>query len=170
MPKNQAKVIFASGNFWGRSIAAVSSSSDPSCYTDFGPFTPGFELIPYNSVESLAAALQKDPNVAAFYVEPIQGEAGVIIPDPDYLQRVRELCSAHRVLLIVDEIQTGLGRTGKLLCSEHFGVRPDMLVLGKALSGGTFPVSAVLADNHIMDTIGPGEHGSTYGANPLACT
>lgn len=166
---NQAKVIFANENFWGRSIAALSSSSDPSCYTDFGPYTPGFELVDYNDLDALETAF-KDPNTAAFYVEPIQGEAGIRVPSPGYLRGVRDLCDKYNVLFIADEIQSGLARTGKMLCVYHEeGVRPDMVVLGKALSGGTMPVSAVLADDSIMLNIGPGEHGSTYGGNPLAC-
>ncbi|KAI8438833.1 hypothetical protein MSG28_011188 [Choristoneura fumiferana] len=168
IPYKQAKIIFAEGNFWGRTLSAVSASSDPSCYQGFGPYMPGFELIPYNDIPALEKALQ-DPNVAAFMVEPIQGEAGVVIPDDGYLRKVRELCTRHNVLWIADEVQTGLGRTGKLLAVEHEGVRPDILILGKALSGGALPVSAVLANNNVMDVITPGTHGSTYGGNPLAC-
>ena len=166
--ENEAKVIFAEGNFWGRTLAAISSSTDPSSYKGFGPFMPGFEIIPYNDLMALEKALQ-DPNVAAFMVEPIQGEAGVVVPDEGYLQRVRELCTTYNVLFIADEIQTGLARTGKMLACDHENVRPDILVLGKALSGGTMPVAAVLADNIVMMNIKPGEHGSTYGGNPLAC-
>lgn len=166
--ENNAKLIFAEGNFWGRTLAAISASTDPSSYKGFGPFMPGFELVPYNDLASLEKALQ-DPNVAAFMVEPIQGEAGVVIPDEGYLQGVRQLCTKYNVLLIADEIQTGLARTGKLLACDHENVRPDILILGKALSGGTLPVSAVLADDDVMMTIKPGEHGSTYGGNPLAC-
>ena len=168
VPENKAKVIFADGNFWGRTLAAISSSTDPSSYKDFGPFMPGFSTIPYNDTVALEAALQ-DPNVAAFMVEPIQGEAGVVIPDEGYLQKVRALCTEYNVLFIADEIQTGLCRTGKMLACDHENVRPDILILGKALSGGTMPVAAILADNEIMLTIKPGEHGSTYGGNPLAC-
>jgi ornithine--oxo-acid transaminase len=168
VPENAAKIIFAEGNFWGRTLAAISSSTDPSSYKGFGPFMPGFGLVPYNDLPSLEKALQ-DKNVAAFMVEPIQGEAGVVIPDVGYLKGVRELCTAYNVLFIADEIQTGLGRTGKMLACDHEGVRPDILILGKALSGGTLPVSAVLADDYIMLNIKPGEHGSTYGGNPLAC-
>lgn len=168
VPENQAKVIFAEGNFWGRTVAAISSSTDPSSYKGFGPFVPGFELVPYNDLAALEKALQ-DPNVAAFMVEPIQGEAGVVVPENGYLRGVRELCSRYNVLFIADEIQTGLARTGKMLACDHEGVRPDILILGKALSGGTMPVSAVLADDEVMLTIQPGEHGSTYGGNPLAC-
>uniref|UniRef100_A0A8C8MEF7 Ornithine aminotransferase n=1 Tax=Oncorhynchus tshawytscha TaxID=74940 RepID=A0A8C8MEF7_ONCTS len=154
VPKNQAKIIFANGNFWGRTMAAISSSTDPSSYEDFGPFMPGFGLIPYNDIPALEKALQ-DPNVAAFMVEPIQGEAGVVVPDPGYLTTVRQLCTQNNVLFIADEVQTGLAQ-----------VRPDIVILGKALSGG---VSAVLCDDEVMLTIKPGEHGSTYGGNPLAC-
>lgn len=166
--ENKAKIIFAEGNFWGRTLAAISSSTDPSSYHQFGPFMPGFELVPYNDLISLERALQ-DPTVAAFMVEPIQGEAGVVIPDEGYLTKVRALCTQYNVLFIADEIQTGLARTGKMLACDHEGVRPDILILGKALSGGVLPVSAVLADNFIMMNIKPGEHGSTYGGNPLAC-
>jgi ornithine--oxo-acid transaminase len=168
VPENKAKIIFAEGNFWGRTLAAISSSTDPSSYKGFGPFVPGFELVPYNDLAALEKALQ-DPHVAAFMVEPIQGEAGVVVPHEGYLAGVRKLCTQYNVLFIADEIQTGLARTGKMLACDHEGVRPDMLVLGKALSGGTLPVSAVLADDEIMLTIQPGEHGSTYGGNPLAC-
>ncbi|MDR6338405.1 ornithine--oxo-acid transaminase [Filimonas zeae] len=168
VPENQAKVIFARGNFWGRTMAAISSSTDPSSYKGFGPYMPGFELVPYNNIPELEKALQ-DKNVAAFMVEPIQGEAGVVVPDAGYLTRVRELCTQYNVLFIADEIQTGLARTGKMLACDHENVRPDMLILGKALSGGTMPVSAVLADDEVMLNIKPGEHGSTYGGNPLAC-
>lgn len=166
--ENKAKIIFAEGNFWGRTLAAISSSTDPSSYHQFGPFMPGFELVPYNDLIALEKALQ-DPNVAAFMVEPIQGEAGVVIPDDGYLTKVRALCTQYNVLFIADEIQTGLARTGKLLACDHEGIRPDILILGKALSGGVLPVSAVLADDFIMMNIKPGEHGSTYGGNPLAC-
>jgi len=168
VPENKAKIIFAEGNFWGRTLAAISSSTDPSSYHQFGPFMPGFELVPYNNTDALEIALQ-DPNVAAFMVEPIQGEAGVVIPDEGYLTKVRALCTQYNVLFIADEIQTGLARTGKMLACDHENVRPDILILGKALSGGTVPVSAVLADDFIMMNIKPGEHGSTYGGNPLAC-
>jgi ornithine--oxo-acid transaminase len=168
IPENQAKVIFAQGNFWGRTLAAISSSTDPSSYNGFGPFMPGFGLIPYNDLAALETALQ-DPNVAAFMVEPIQGEAGVVIPTDGYLKGVRDLCTKYNVLFIADEIQTGLARTGTLLACDHENVRPDILILGKALSGGTIPVAAVLADDMIMLQIKPGEHGSTYGGNPLAC-
>ena len=168
IPENQAKVIFAQGNFWGRTLAAISSSTDPSSYNGFGPFMPGFGLVPYNDIAALETALQ-DPNVAAYMVEPIQGEAGVVIPTDAYLKGVRDLCTKYNVLFIADEIQTGLARTGTLLACDHENVRPDILILGKALSGGTIPVAAVLADDIVMLQIKPGEHGSTYGGNPLAC-
>ena len=166
--ENKARVIFAKGNFWGRTMSAISSSTDPSSYKNFGPFMPGFDLVDYNDLPALEKALQ-DHNVAAFMVEPIQGEAGVLVPDEGYLNGVRALCTKYKVLFIADEIQTGLCRTGKMLACDHEGVRPDILILGKALSGGYMPVSAVLADDEIMLTIGPGEHGSTYGGNPLGC-
>lgn len=166
--ENKAKIIFVEGNFWGRTLAAISSSTDPSSYKDFGPYLPGFEVVPYNDLTALESALE-DPNVAAFMFEPIQGEAGVVVPDEGYLKGVRTLCNKYRVLMIADEIQTGLARTGKMLACDHEDVRPDILILGKALSGGTMPISAILADNEIMLTIQPGEHGSTYGGNPLAC-
>jgi ornithine--oxo-acid transaminase len=165
---NEAVILFPEGNFWGRTIAAISSSSDPSSYQNFGPFVPGFQQIPYNNIDALAVAL-KNKNVAAFMVEPIQGEAGVIVPDNGYLKAAYDLCKKHNVLFIADEIQTGLCRTGKLLASDYDDVRPDILMLGKALSGGVMPISAVLCDDIIMDTIKPGEHGSTFGGNPLAC-
>lgn len=168
IPENKAVIIFAEGNFWGRTLAAISSSTDPSSYKGFGPYMPGFSLVPYNNLAALEIAFQ-DKNVAAFMVEPIQGEAGVIIPDEGYLKGVRELCNKYKVLFIADEIQTGLSRTGKMLACDHENVRPDILILGKALSGGTLPISAVLADDEIMLQIKPGEHGSTYGGNPLAC-
>lgn len=168
IPGNEAKVVFVEDNFWGRSISAVSTSTDPSSFEGFGPYLPGIEIIPYNDTEALEKATQ-DPHVCGFMVEPIQGEAGVVIPDDGYLKKAREICDRNNVLLICDEIQTGLGRTGKMLASDHEDVRPDVLVLGKALSGGIYPVSAVLADDPIMLTIQPGEHGSTYGGNPLGC-
>ena len=166
--ENKAKIIFAEGNFWGRTLAAISSSTDPSSYSKFGPYMPGFELVPYNDLPSLEKVLQ-DNNTAAFMVEPIQGEAGVVLPDDGYLKGVRDLCTKYNVLFIADEIQTGLCRTGKMLACDHENVRPDILILGKALSGGTMPVSAILCDDDIMLNIKPGEHGSTYGGNPLAC-
>jgi len=168
IPSNQAKVIFASGNFWGRTIAAISTSQDEDSYADFGPFVPGFEIVEYNNIQALEQAFQ-DPNVAAFMVEPIQGEAGVIMPSDDYLKQVRALCTQYNVLWIADEVQTGLGRTGAMLCCDHAQVKPDILILGKALGGGVFPVSAVLASNEVMGVLHPGQHGSTFGGNPLAC-
>ena len=168
IPENQAKVIFAEGNFWGRTLAAISSSTDPSSFKGFGPYMPGFGLVPYNDLAALETILQ-DPTVAAFMVEPIQGEAGVVIPTDGYLKGVRALCDQYNVLFIADEIQTGLARTGTLLACDHENVRPDILILGKALSGGTIPVAAVLANDIVMLQIKPGEHGSTYGGNPLAC-
>jgi len=168
IPTNQAKIIFARNNFWGRTLSAVSASSDPSSYEGFGPFMPGFELIEYDNVTALEESL-KDPNVCAFMVEPIQGEAGVVVPSDGYLKKVRELCSKYNVLWIADEVQTGLARTGKLLAVNYEQVQPDILILGKALSGGMYPVSAVLANDQVMLCIKPGEHGSTYGGNPLGC-
>lgn len=168
IPKNQAGVIFAEGNFWGRTLSATSGSTDPTSTEGFGPFMPGFHIIPYNDVEKLEEKL-KDPNICAFMVEPIQGEAGARVPDDGYLKEVRRLCTKYNVLWIADEVQTGLGRTGKLLAVDHENVKPDILILGKALSGGVYPVSAILANNEIMDGFTPGTHGSTYGANPLAC-
>jgi ornithine--oxo-acid transaminase len=164
----QAKIIVCEGNFHGRTITIVSMSTDPDSYAGYGPFTPGFEVIPYNDIPALAKALE-DPNVAGFLLEPIQGEAGVFVPDNGYLAKAKELCSAKNVLFIADEVQTGIARTGRLLACDHEDVRPDILILGKALSGGVFPVSAVLADDEIMLTIKPGEHGSTFGGNPIAC-
>tara|TARA_Y100001978_G_scaffold193465_1_gene199582 strand:- start:104 stop:1318 length:1215 start_codon:yes stop_codon:yes gene_type:complete len=167
IPKNKARIIFAKGNFWGRTLAAISSSDDPTSYEGFGPYMPGYDLIPYNDLDALEHEL-KDPNVAAFMVEPIQGEAGVVVPDDGYLSGVRELCNKYNVLFIADEVQTGIARTGKMLATDYENARPDILILGKALSGGVIPVSAVLADDSIMMCIKPGEHGSTYGGNPLA--
>ncbi len=168
IPENKAKIIFVDGNFWGRTISAISTSNDPLSYKDFGPYVPGFENIPYNNLEALDNALQ-DPNVAGFMVEPIQGEAGVVVPDEGYLKGAKKLCEKNNVLFIADEVQTGIGRTGKLLACHHENVQPDILILGKALSGGLYPVSAVLANDPIMMCIRPGEHGSTYGGNPIAC-
>ena len=168
IPHNDAKIIFVEGNFWGRTLAAISSSTDPTSTKGFGPFMPGYEIIPYNDINSLKNAL-KDPNVAAFMVEPIQGEAGVVVPDDNYLKEAFDLCKESNVLFIADEVQTGIGRTGKMLCCDHHGFKPDILILGKALSGGVFPVSAILASDEIMLTIKPGEHGSTFGGNPVAC-
>jgi ornithine--oxo-acid transaminase len=166
--ENNAKIIACEGNFHGRTISIISMSTDPDARNDYGPFTPGFIIIPYNDIHALENAL-KDPDVAGFLVEPIQGEAGVYVPDKGYLKKAYELCSSKNVLFIADEVQTGIARTGKLLACDHEGVRPDILILGKALSGGVLPVSAVLADDEIMLTIKPGEHGSTFGGNPLAC-
>lgn len=168
IPTNQAKIVFANNNFWGRTLSAVSSSTDPTAYGGFGPYMPGFSLVPYDDLGALEEVLS-DPTVAAFMVEPIQGEAGVVVPKDGYLRGIRELCDRHGVLWIADEIQTGLARTGKRLAVDHEGVKPDLLLLGKALSGGLYPVSAVLANDDVMMVIRPGEHGSTYGGNPLAC-
>ena len=165
--QNKAKIIACEGNFHGRTITIISMSTDPDARNDFGPFTPGFIIIPYNDIKALENALQ-DPDVAGFLVEPIQGEAGVFVPDEGYLKKSYDLCKKHNVLFIADEVQTGLCRTGKLLACDHEGVRPDILILGKALSGGVMPISAVLADDEIMLTIKPGEHGSTFGGNALA--
>lgn len=166
--ENKARVVFVHGNFWGRTLAAISSSDDPSSYKGFGPYMPGYDIIDYNDLEALDKALE-DPNVAAFMVEPIQGEAGVVVPDEGYLAGVRKLCTKHNVLFIADEVQTGIARTGKRLATDYEDARPDIVILGKALSGGVLPVSAVLADDEVMMCIRPGEHGSTYGGNPLAC-
>lgn len=168
IPANQAKIITVEGNFHGRTLNVVSFSTDPSSRDGFGPFMPGYEVIPYNNLSALEAALS-DPTVAGFLVEPIQGEAGVYVPEDGYLARAYELCKRSNVLFIGDEIQTGLARTGKMLACDHENVRPDILILGKALSGGMLPISAVLADDEVMLCIKPGEHGSTYGGNPLAC-
>jgi len=168
--ENEAIVVVCEGNFHGRTISIVSMSTDPDSYGQFGPFTPGFIKIPYNDANALEAVLDKfGKQVAAFLVEPIQGEAGVFVPDEGYLKKCYDLCRQHNVLFVADEIQTGIGRTGKMLCCEHEGVRPDMVLLGKALSGGVLPVSAVLTDDDVMLTIKPGEHGSTFGGFPLAC-
>lgn len=166
--ENRAKIVVAEGNFHGRTMGLISASTDPDCTTGFGPFLPGFVKIPYNDLEALAEVL-KDPDVCAFLVEPIQGEAGVFVPDAGYLKGVRELCTRNNVLFIADEVQTGIARTGRMLCCDHDDVRPDIVILGKALSGGLMPVSAVLADREIMLCIKPGQHGSTFGGNPLAC-
>jgi ornithine--oxo-acid transaminase len=167
IPENKAKIIFCEGNFHGRTMMAVSASNDPDCKDGYGPYLPGIELIPFNNITALEKALQ-DPNVCAFLVEPIQGEAGVMVPDNGYLKKAYGLCKSRNVLFIADEVQTGLCRTGKLLACDHENVRPDVLILGKALSGGVMPISAVLADDNIMLTIKPGQHGSTFGGNPLA--
>lgn len=168
LPENQAKIIVCDGNFHGRTITIISMSTDPDAYGGFGPFTPGFIKVPYNDIPALEKALE-DPNIAGFLVEPIQGEAGVYVPDDGYLKKAYDLCKAKNVLFIADEVQTGIARTGKLLACDHEGVRPDVLILGKAISGGVMPVSAVLADDDVMLCIKPGEHGSTYGGNPVAC-
>jgi len=165
---NKAVVLFAEGNFWGRTLAAISTSDDNDSRDHFGPYMPNFNNIPYNNLNALESALQ-NPDVCAFMVEPIQGEAGVVVPDDGYLKGVRDLCTKYNVLFIADEVQTGIGRTGKLICCEHENVKPDILVLGKALGGGVFPVSCVLANDEIMLTLKPGQHGSTFGGNPLAC-
>jgi len=167
--ENKATVVFVEGNFWGRTMAAISSSTDPSSYANFGPYMPGFSIVPYNNLSALEDAFKANPNICAFMFEPIQGEAGVVVPDEGYLQGVRNLCNQYRVSMIADEVQTGLCRTGKMLACDHENVKPDLVILGKALSGGVLPISAVLANNEVMLTIKPGEHGSTYGGNPLAC-
>ncbi len=167
VPKGEAKIIVCNGNFHGRTITIISMSSDPDAYNDYGPYTPGFVNIPYNDIKALERALE-DPNVAGFLVEPIQAEAGVYVPEDGFLRRAFELCRKNRVLFAADEVQTGLARTGKMLACDHEDVRPDILILGKAISGGMLPVSCVLADNEIMLCIKPGEHGSTYGGNPIA--
>jgi len=169
IPDNQAKVIFAKENFWGRTLAAVSSSTDPDCYNGFGPFMPGFDTIPYNDLDALEDILSSDPNICAFMVEPIQGEAGVVVPQEGYMSKAKAICEKYNCLLIADEVQTGIGRTGKMLACDYDNCKPHMLILGKALSGGVMPVSAVLADDEVMMCIKPGEHGSTFGGNPLAC-
>jgi ornithine--oxo-acid transaminase len=168
IPEDQARIIVCEGNFHGRTITVISMSTDPDSYRGFGPYTPGFIKIPYDDLEALEREL-RDPNVAGFLVEPIQGEAGVYVPSEGYLAKAYEMCRKKNVLFIADEVQTGIGRTGKLLACDHENVRPDILILGKALSGGAYPVSAVLADDDIMLCIKPGEHGSTYGGNPVAC-
>ena len=168
IPQNQARILFAKDNFHGRTISVISASNDPEAKNDFGPFTPGISSIAYNDIQALEKELE-DPNVAAFIVEPIQGEAGVMVPDEGYLTKALALCRSKNVLFVADEIQTGIARTGKLLACDHENVKPDVLILGKALSGGAYPVSAVLANDDIMMCIKPGEHGSTYGGNPMAC-
>lgn len=168
IPENQAKILVCSSNFHGRTVGVISFSTDPSATRHFGPFVPGYEVIPYNDLAALEKAMQ-DKHVAAFLFEPIQGEAGVVVPDEGYYSGIRSLCTEYNVLMVADEIQTGLCRTGRMLACDHESVRPDMVILGKALSGGMLPVSAVLADDIVMLTIKPGEHGSTYGGNPLAC-
>jgi ornithine--oxo-acid transaminase len=168
IPDQKARIIVCKGNFHGRTSTVISFSSDPLAKNNFGPYMEGFDSIPFNDLSALARALE-NKNVAGFLVEPIQGEAGVIVPDEGYISSAKELCEQHNVLFIADEIQTGIGRTGKMLASDHESVRPDILILGKALSGGMMPISAVLADDEVMLTIQPGEHGSTFGGNPLAC-
>lgn len=168
IPSNQAKIVVCENNFHGRTTTIISMSTDPDARGGFGPYTPGFEIVPYNDMDALAKALE-DPNVAGFLVEPIQGEAGVYVPEDGYLKKAFEMCKAKNVLFIADEVQTGIARTGKMLAVDHEGVRPDIVILGKAISGGVFPVSCVLADDDIMLVIKPGEHGSTYGGNPLGC-
>ena len=167
VPEGQAEIIVAADNFHGRTVAIVGFSTDPQSRGGFGPFAPGFKVVPYGDAAALEAAI--GPNTVAFLVEPIQGEAGVIIPPAGYLKRARELCTKHGVILILDEIQTGLGRTGKLLAEEHEGIEADLTLIGKALSGGFYPVSAVLSNSEVMSVLHPGEHGSTFGGNPLAC-
>ena len=168
IPENQAKIIVCENNFHGRTITIISASNDPEARDDFGPFTPGFVSIPYNDIDALAKELE-DPNVAGFLVEPIQGEAGVFVPDEGYLRKALALCKEKNVLFVADEVQTGIARTGRLLACDHENVKPDILILGKAISGGVFPVSAVFANDDIMLVIKPGEHGSTFGGNPVAC-
>lgn len=166
VPENQAKIVFCKNNFWGRTLSAISSSTDPEAYGNYGPYMPGFELCNYNDLADLEKSIS-DPNTAAFMVEPIQGEAGVVVPDDGYLQGIRNLCDKYNVLWIADEVQTGIARTGKMLAVDHENVKPDILVLGKALSGGVYPVSAALCNDEVMLRIKPGQHGSTYGGNPL---
>lgn len=169
VPSNQAKIVVCNENFHGRTVNIVSFSTDDEAREGFGPYTPGYIQIPYNDVESLKAALSRDKDIVGFLVEPIQGEAGVVVPDDGYLRQCYAICKANNVLFIADEIQTGIARTGKMLACDYEQVKPDILVLGKALGGGVLPVSAVLANNHIMNCIQPGQHGSTFGGNPLAC-
>ncbi|MBP6825261.1 MAG: ornithine--oxo-acid transaminase [Saprospiraceae bacterium] len=168
VPEGEAKIVFVEGNFHGRTLGAISASTDPDSRKGFGPYMPGYIVIPYNDLSALQKALQ-DPTVAAFLLEPIQGEAGVFVPDEDYLPKAFELCRERNVLFIADEVQTGIARTGRLLCCDHYGIKPDILILGKALSGGVLPVSAVLSSDEVILTVKPGEHGSTFGGNPLAC-
>ncbi|KPM48881.1 ornithine--oxo-acid transaminase [Jiulongibacter sediminis] len=169
VPEGKAKIVFASDNFHGRTLSVISASTDPMSRKGFGPYMPGFQVIPYNNLQALEDIILEDPFIAGFVVEPIQGEAGVMVPEEGYLSKARELCKNANVLFVADEIQTGIARTGKMLCIDHENIKPDILILGKALSGGVLPVSAVLADNEIMLSIKPGEHGSTFGGNPLAC-
>ena len=167
---NKAVNLFCENNFWGRTLAAASSSTDPLCYNNFGPYMNGFEIIPFNCIKSLEKKFIENPNIVSFMVEPIQGEAGILIPDANYLNDVKKLCDKYNFLMIADEVQTGLGRTGKMLACDYNKIKPDILILGKALSGGFLPLSAVLSDSHIMDVITPGTHGSTFGGNPLAAS
>ncbi|MGR3811748.1 ornithine--oxo-acid transaminase [Jiulongibacter sp. NS-SX5] len=169
IPEGKAKIVFASDNFHGRTLSVISASTDPMSRKGFGPYMPGFQVIPYNDIKALEDLILEDPFIAAFVVEPIQGEAGVMVPDEGYLSTARELCKKANILFVADEIQTGIARTGKMLCIDHEEIKPDILILGKALSGGVLPVSAVLADDEVMLCIKPGEHGSTFGGNPLAC-
>ena len=168
VPENEAQNVFFNNNFWGRSLAACSSSNDPSCYKNFGPFVPNFNLLDYNNIKQLHNFLDKNPHTVSVMLEPIQGEGGIIIPHDNYLRDVKQLCDEYSVLMIADEVQTGLGRTGKMLACDHYNVRPDILCLGKALSGGFYPISAVLSNERIMSVLTPGTHGSTFGGNPLA--
>jgi ornithine--oxo-acid transaminase len=168
IPDNEGWILFATGNFWGRTLAACGSSDDPDRYHHFGPYGMNFKLLEYNNIQAFEKELEQNPNVAGIMLEPIQGEACVNIPSPDFLKKIRALCDKHKVMLIIDEVQAGLGRTGKLLCQEHFGIKGDLVVLGKALSGGFFPVSAVLGTEEAFKSIVPGSHGSTFGGNPLA--
>jgi ornithine--oxo-acid transaminase len=168
VPEDRAKIVTCTGNFHGRTITIVSFSTDPSARGGFGPFTPGFDTVPYGDAQALETALA-DPDVVAFLIEPIQGEAGVVVPPEGYLRRARQLCDEHRVLLIADEVQSGLGRTGRTFACEHEGVQPDVYVLGKALGGGITPLSAVVSSRDVLGVFRPGEHGSTFGGNPLAC-
>lgn len=170
IPEGKAKIIFAGENFHGRTLAVISASTDPVSKKGFGPYMPGFEVVPYNNIQALKNLILQDPFIAGFIVEPIQGEAGVMVPDENYLKDARELCQSANVLFIADEIQTGIARTGKMLCIDHAEIKPDVVILGKALSGGVLPVSAVLANDDVMLSIKPGEHGSTFGGNPLACS
>lgn len=169
IPNNDVRILFANENFWGRTLAAISSSTDPDSYAGFGPMMPGFDLIPYNDLAALEKQLASNPNYAAYMCEPIQGEAGVVVPDAGYMKKAKEICKKYNVLLIADEVQTGCARTGKLLAVDHDDVKPDLVVLGKALSGGTYPVSAVLGSHEVILGIKPGQHGSTFGGNPLGC-
>ncbi len=169
IPQNKAVILFAKNNFWGRSIAACSSSSNPSCYNNYGPYTPGFQLIEYNNISALKKKLKKNKNIVAYMLEPIQGEGGIIIPSNNYLKQVQKLCKKYNVLLIADEVQTGLGRTGEMYNFKKHGIKPDILCLGKALSGGFMPISAVLTNNEIMKCILAGTHGSTFGGSPMSC-